>query len=116
MSAKCLSRVSVPLGAAHAHPLRGDDEELVELVSVVGEDVAEPLDLGSQPGGGQAKENDASVRLLQPNHQLTEVAVVGDEDAPLGAGDGEYLAISKRGGIVAGDGLGIVPHAHQVGC
>lgn len=63
--------------------LRGDDEKLVELPMIVGEDVVEPGDLRDQWGvGTKPEQDDAGVGLSVLEHQLAKIPVVGDEDAP----------------------------------
>jgi hypothetical protein len=60
------------------------NEKLVKPVGVVGQHVVKPADLGGQICFlAQAQEEDASVGLLEPKHELAKVAIVRDEDTLL---------------------------------
>src|SRR5688572_23975525 len=66
--------------ATNTDPVARHDEELVEVVSVVGEDVVQAFDLHRQLSeGSEAEEDHARVRFAVHEDQLAEVAVVGNE-------------------------------------
>ncbi len=61
------------LRATHSYPALSHDEELVEVIDVVCKGVREALDLGGQfRVVAEAKQNDAGMRLPEPEDQLSE--------------------------------------------
>jgi len=53
--------------------------------------------------------DDASVRLVEANHTITEVAIVCDENAALGMGNLEDLRVVQSPWVVAFDPGGVIP-------
>lgn len=59
----------------------------------MGEHLAQPLNSGEEDGGTQAEEDDAGVPLPLAKDEFAEIAIIGDQDAALGTGNGEDLRI-----------------------
>ena len=71
-----------------AHALARHDQKSIELRGVVSEDVREPLDLDSQLRIlAKTKMQHPEVGLPSGEDQLSEVAVIGNQDALLAVSD-----------------------------
>lgn len=75
---------------------------------MLGEHQFQTFELESGSGSRHAEEDDAGVGMAVPHDELTEVSVVGDEDAPLTVGDGEDFFVRKGSGVLAGDGSDVM--------
>src|SRR5438067_12785561 len=94
---------------AHTDLSLGDDQEPVELRAVLSEDGGEPVELSLRALGAQAEEEHPRLGEAAADNQLAEVAVVGDEDAPLTPGNRQHLLVAQARGIVVGDAGDVVP-------
>jgi hypothetical protein len=86
-----------------------DDDELVELRSIVGEHVIEALnpeiDLREV---AEPEQDDASVRTTLPNRHLAEIAITRDHNSIFGNREAEHIVIWQPSRIVAGYTGGVV--------
>jgi len=102
--------------AANPHSMVGDDEELIQTIGILAEDVVEPTDFAFQRFLTETNQDDATVGSVLPEYQLSEVPVIGDQDAPLSGRDGQNVIIGEGIGIVVGNGRDVVPHCSKVDC
>src|SRR5581483_2741158 len=99
-----------PLARAHADRCLADDQELVEPVRELYQHVVDAVHSGRQVGKrSQPQENDARMRVPEPEHQLTEITVVRDQNALLRMSNREHLIVGQTGWVVAADSTDIVP-------
>jgi hypothetical protein len=91
-------------------------DELVDLFWIAIEDSEKACGAVREQGIAQAEVNDAAVRLTLAKHEFTEVAVICDQDAAVGAGNLENLLIGKTGSMNLGDKRSVVAQGIEIGC
>jgi hypothetical protein len=97
------------------HSIPCDDQESIELMSVLSENVVESGQLEREIGGlAKSKEDDPAVRFVQPDDHLAEVAIVGDEDSFFAEGDGEHISVRQSTWDVTPDALRVVAELKEV--
>lgn len=72
-------------------------------MGVMGQDVGKPINPGIKETRAKSQVDDAGVRTTLPDHQLAEVSVIRDQDAPLTPGDVKHHIIGKPWLIILGN-------------
>jgi hypothetical protein len=77
--------------------------------------VFDPLEHFGGRAGAKPKEQDASMGLSMRNHQLAEVAIIGNHDATFASGDLKDLNVFNRGRVVLGYGCYVMTELPEAG-
>lgn len=81
---------------------------------MVGEHVVDPGHEHREPGRVEANVEDACMGLMEPKHQLAEVAIIGDQHARLPPRDRQNLGVPERARVVPTDTGDVVPAVAEV--
>jgi hypothetical protein len=100
--------------SADAYAAFGYHYKLVQLGSVIVENVFDPLEHFGGRAGAKPKE-DACVGLPMRNHQLAEVAIIGNHDATFAPGDLKDLNVFDRGRVVLAYGCYVMTELSEAG-
>lgn len=92
-----------------------DDEKPVEAVGVMGQHGFQARGSESKAEGGEAQIDDTRVRLATAENELTEIAVIGDQDAGLALSYGKDLLVGQSRGIVTANPAGVVTTLREPG-
>ena len=80
-----------------------NDDEVMHLVSILRDYLAEPISLEFHIGLIQPKKDDTRVRIAEMDGEFAEIAVAGDENALLAQGNRKDLFIGQSGRIILPD-------------
>lgn len=84
--------------------MSSDHEKLIELVGVVSENVVQPFDRHSNRNVvAKAQVDHSRVRLALTKDEFAKVAVIGDQDAPLGVREAQHFSVRQAWRMLAAD-------------
>lgn len=94
----------------------GHDDKTIELIGMLGKYIRDAANLGLWILRRESKEDDSCMGKAKTNDQFAEVAVIGDENAPLTSRHLKYLFIIKTGRLDARDQTDIMTLLAQIDC